>query len=70
MSPAAVTRSFSQREGPEFSDSPPLISCRFRNPTAVILPTEDADDFKPAPVVASFSARGPGMTESILKVIS
>ncbi|KAG2588044.1 CO(2)-response secreted protease-like isoform X4 [Panicum virgatum] len=38
-----------------------------KNPTAVILPTEDADDFKPAPVVASFSARGPGMTESILK---
>ncbi|OEL14179.1 CO(2)-response secreted protease [Dichanthelium oligosanthes] len=38
-----------------------------KNPMAVILPTEDVKDFKPAPVVASFSARGPGMTESILK---
>ncbi|KAL6626369.1 hypothetical protein ACP70R_030095 [Stipagrostis hirtigluma subsp. patula] len=38
-----------------------------KNPTAVILPTEDVKDFKPAPVVASFSARGPGLTESILK---
>ncbi|CAD6231901.1 unnamed protein product [Miscanthus lutarioriparius] len=38
-----------------------------KNPTAVILPTEDVGDFKPAPVVASFSARGPGLTESILK---
>ncbi|TKW12466.1 hypothetical protein SEVIR_5G037700v4 [Setaria viridis] len=38
-----------------------------KDPTAVILPTEDVKDFKPAPVVASFSARGPGMTESILK---
>ncbi|KAL6850444.1 hypothetical protein ACP4OV_021071 [Aristida adscensionis] len=37
------------------------------NPTAVILPTEDVKDYKPAPVVASFSARGPGLTESILK---
>jgi hypothetical protein len=48
----------------------PLISCWFRNPTAVILQTEDVGDFKPAPVVASFSARGPGLTESILKVVS
>ncbi|EEE54331.1 hypothetical protein OsJ_01304 [Oryza sativa Japonica Group] len=39
-----------------------------KNPTAVILPTEDAKDDKPAPVVASFSARGPGgLTEAILK---
>ncbi|KAK3159858.1 hypothetical protein QOZ80_1BG0051950 [Eleusine coracana subsp. coracana] len=38
-----------------------------KNPTAVILPTQDVKDFKPAPVVASFSARGPGLTESILK---
>ncbi|XP_062196653.1 CO(2)-response secreted protease-like [Phragmites australis] len=38
-----------------------------KNPTAVILPTEDVKDFMPAPVVASFSARGPGLTESILK---
>lgn len=39
-----------------------------KNPTAVILPTEDVKEFKPAPVVASFSARGPGgLTESILK---
>lgn len=34
----------------------------------MILPTEDAKDDKPAPVVASFSARGPGgLTEAILK---
>ncbi|EMS53854.1 Cucumisin [Triticum urartu] len=40
-----------------------------KNPTAVILPTEDVKLFKPAPMVASFSARGPGgLTESILKV--
>ncbi|KAL5220226.1 hypothetical protein ABZP36_024939 [Zizania latifolia] len=40
-----------------------------KNPTAVILPTEDVKEVKPAPVVASFSARGPGgLTESILKV--
>ncbi|XP_014753845.1 CO(2)-response secreted protease isoform X2 [Brachypodium distachyon] len=39
-----------------------------KNPTAVILPTEDVNEFKPAPTVASFSARGPGgLTESILK---
>ncbi|XP_044975884.1 CO(2)-response secreted protease-like isoform X2 [Hordeum vulgare subsp. vulgare] len=39
-----------------------------KNPTAVILPTEDVKLFKPAPMVASFSARGPGgLTESILK---
>ncbi|KAL6658536.1 hypothetical protein ACP70R_004122 [Stipagrostis hirtigluma subsp. patula] len=43
------------------------INCT-RNPTAVILPTEDVIGFKPAPVVASFSSRGPGgLTESILK---
>lgn len=46
-----------------------MVSWQIRNPTAVILPTEDVKDFKPAPVVASFSARGPGMTESILKVV-
>jgi hypothetical protein len=35
----------------------------------VILPTEDVKEFKPAPMVASFSARGPGgLTESVLKV--
>ncbi|KAM0880142.1 hypothetical protein ACQ4PT_033777 [Festuca glaucescens] len=39
-----------------------------KNPTAVILPTEDFKEFKPAPTVASFSARGPGgLTESVLK---
>ncbi|KAJ1283342.1 hypothetical protein BS78_03G121200 [Paspalum vaginatum] len=38
-----------------------------KNPTAVILPTEAVRDFKPAPVVASFSSRGPGLSESILK---
>ncbi|XBI76782.1 hypothetical protein VPH35_069977 [Triticum aestivum] len=39
-----------------------------KNPTAVILATEDVTLFKPAPVVASFSARGPAaLTESILK---
>ncbi|CAO2198272.1 unnamed protein product [Urochloa humidicola] len=38
-----------------------------KNPTAVILPTEDVRDVKPAPVVATFSARGPGMSESVLK---
>ncbi|WVZ71565.1 hypothetical protein U9M48_020139 [Paspalum notatum var. saurae] len=38
-----------------------------KNPTAVILPTEAVSDFTPAPVVASFSARGPGLSESILK---
>ncbi|KAK1664361.1 hypothetical protein QYE76_052520 [Lolium multiflorum] len=39
-----------------------------KNPTAVILPTEDVKEFKPAPTVASFSARGPGgLTESVLK---
>ncbi|EHA8586345.1 CO(2)-response secreted protease [Cocos nucifera] len=39
-----------------------------KKPTAVILPTEDVEGFKPAPVVAYFSARGPGgLTEAILK---
>ena len=34
----------------------------------MILPTEDVKEFKPAPSVASFSARGPGgLTESVLK---
>ncbi|XP_072959752.1 CO(2)-response secreted protease-like [Typha angustifolia] len=39
-----------------------------KKPMAVILPTKDVRDFKPAPVVAYFSARGPGgLTEAILK---
>uniref|UniRef100_A0A0D9UZP3 Subtilisin-like protease n=1 Tax=Leersia perrieri TaxID=77586 RepID=A0A0D9UZP3_9ORYZ len=39
-----------------------------KNPTAVILPTEDVKEVKPAPIVASFSGRGPGgLTEAILK---
>ncbi|KAG6466457.1 CO(2)-response secreted protease-like [Zingiber officinale] len=39
-----------------------------RKPSAVILPTEEVKEFKPAPAVAYFSARGPGaLTESILK---
>ncbi|XP_020162934.3 CO(2)-response secreted protease [Aegilops tauschii subsp. strangulata] len=39
-----------------------------KNPTAAILPTKDVKLFKPAPVVASFSARGPAaLTEAILK---
>ncbi|XP_020105392.1 CO(2)-response secreted protease-like isoform X1 [Ananas comosus] len=39
-----------------------------KKPTATILPTEDFKEFKPAPVVAYFSARGPGgLTEAILK---
>lgn len=40
-----------------------------RNPVATILPTVDVTGYKPAPVVAYFSARGPGgLTEGILKV--
>lgn len=40
-----------------------------RNPRAIILATQDLKDFRPAPVVAYFSARGPGgLTEGILKV--
>lgn len=40
-----------------------------RKPTASILPTFDVVGFKPAPVVAYFSSRGPGgLTEAILKV--
>lgn len=39
-----------------------------KSPVAVILATEDVKDFRPAPVVAYFSARGPGgLTEGILK---
>ncbi|KAK9156553.1 hypothetical protein Scep_003127 [Stephania cephalantha] len=39
-----------------------------KNPMATILPTMDIKRFKPAPVVASFSSRGPGqLTETILK---
>ncbi|KAL0429456.1 UNVERIFIED_CONTAM: CO(2)-response secreted protease [Sesamum radiatum] len=39
-----------------------------RNPTATILPSSEIRNFKPAPVVASFSSRGPGaLTENILK---
>ncbi|WOK95929.1 CO(2)-response secreted protease-like isoform X2 [Canna indica] len=39
-----------------------------KKPTAVILPSEDIKEFKPAPIVAYFSARGPGgLTEGILK---
>ncbi|XP_068658336.1 CO(2)-response secreted protease-like [Aristolochia californica] len=39
-----------------------------KNPTATILPTVAVEKFKPAPVVAYFSSRGPGaLTETILK---
>ncbi|KAG9444244.1 hypothetical protein H6P81_015584 [Aristolochia fimbriata] len=39
-----------------------------KNPTATILPTLAVQKFKPAPVVAYFSSRGPGaLTETILK---
>ncbi|KAF5186956.1 Subtilisin-like protease [Thalictrum thalictroides] len=39
-----------------------------RNPTATILSTVDINKFKPAPVVAYFSSRGPGaLTETIIK---
>ncbi|XP_039129832.1 CO(2)-response secreted protease-like [Dioscorea cayenensis subsp. rotundata] len=39
-----------------------------KNPVATILPTVDVTGYKPAPVVAYFSARGPGgLTEGILK---
>ncbi|CAA2993220.1 CO(2)-response secreted protease-like [Olea europaea subsp. europaea] len=39
-----------------------------KKPTATILPTKVVPRFKPAPVVAPFSSRGPGgLTENILK---
>ncbi|KAK4835640.1 hypothetical protein QYF36_012394 [Acer negundo] len=39
-----------------------------KNPTATILPTVDVVKYKPAPVIAYFSSRGPGqLTENILK---
>ncbi|GFP93434.1 co(2)-response secreted protease [Phtheirospermum japonicum] len=39
-----------------------------KNPTATILGTTEIKPFKPAPIVASFSSRGPGgLTENILK---
>ncbi|KAF2300872.1 hypothetical protein P3X46_001691 [Hevea brasiliensis] len=39
-----------------------------KNPTATILPAVDVPHYKPAPVVAYFSSRGPGqLTENILK---
>ncbi|KAF3327053.1 subtilisin-like protease isoform X2 [Carex littledalei] len=39
-----------------------------KSATAVILPTADVKDFKPAPEVAYFSSRGPGgLSEGILK---
>ncbi|GLT76398.1 hypothetical protein SLA2020_480610 [Shorea laevis] len=39
-----------------------------KNPTATILPTVGIPNFRPAPVVAYFSSRGPGgLTENILK---
>ncbi|XP_020534057.1 CO(2)-response secreted protease isoform X2 [Jatropha curcas] len=39
-----------------------------KNPTATILPAVDVPRYKPAPVVAYFSSRGPGqLTENILK---
>lgn len=41
----------------------------YRNPTATILPTAEVVRYKPSPVVASFSSRGPSsLTENILKV--
>ncbi|OWM78504.1 hypothetical protein CDL15_Pgr016228 [Punica granatum] len=37
-------------------------------PTATILPTTEVSNFRPAPIVAYFSSRGPsGLTENILK---
>ncbi|WOK94661.1 CO(2)-response secreted protease-like isoform X2 [Canna indica] len=48
------------------SESTPVLEAR--KPTAVILPSEDVKEFKPAPAVAEFSSRGPGeLTEGILK---
>ncbi|PSS23915.1 CO(2)-response secreted protease [Actinidia chinensis var. chinensis] len=39
-----------------------------KNPTATILPTTETRRFKPAPIVAYFSSRGPGwLTQNILK---
>ncbi|XP_054811862.1 CO(2)-response secreted protease-like [Prosopis cineraria] len=39
-----------------------------KNPTATILPTTEAPRYRPSPVVASFSSRGPSsLTENILK---
>ncbi|KAK4795878.1 hypothetical protein SAY86_028204 [Trapa natans] len=39
-----------------------------KSPTATILPTSEISNFRPAPVVAYFSSRGPGgLTENILK---
>ncbi|KAK0591411.1 hypothetical protein LWI29_001347 [Acer saccharum] len=39
-----------------------------KNPTATILPTVDVVKYKPAPVIAYFSSRGPGqLTENIIK---
>ncbi|KAJ4720460.1 Subtilisin-like protease [Melia azedarach] len=39
-----------------------------KNPTATILPTVTVPGYKPAPVVAYFSSRGPGMlTQNLLK---
>ncbi|KAJ0979055.1 hypothetical protein J5N97_014529 [Dioscorea zingiberensis] len=39
-----------------------------KNPVATILPTVDVNGYKPAPIVAYFSSRGPGgLTEGILK---
>lgn len=41
----------------------------YRNPTATILPTTEVVRYKPSPIVASFSSRGPSsLTENILKV--
>lgn len=40
-----------------------------RNPVATILPTVSVTKYKPAPVIAYFSARGPSpLTRNILKV--
>ncbi|KAL6493815.1 hypothetical protein OROGR_031724 [Orobanche gracilis] len=39
-----------------------------KNPTATILEAKETKPFKPSPIVASFSSRGPGgLTENILK---
>ena len=41
----------------------------YRKPTATILPTIEVPRYRPAPIVASFSSRGPSsLTENILKV--
>lgn len=48
-----------------------FLSLHNRKPTATILPTIEVPRYRPAPVVAYFSSRGPSqLAESILKVIN